>query len=193
MRKKYLSDLIQGFHPHSLFLLHRNIHLWQDTLFKLVYKATDRHVEPENSEEYSVALLAFNEAINAYDEEKHSNFLVSQNRLLIEDLLTIKEKIIRIKWFILFSYFENEDIKLERTLSDADGNNAIERLEFTDEIRLFKSELASFDITFKDLLSCTPKHRDSRELLINIAKKIASNDGLYEKLKKPKSCPHWNC
>jgi len=61
-----------------------------------------------------------------------------------------------------FSYFENEDIKLERTLSDADGNNAIERLEFTDEIRLFKSELASFDITFKDLLSCTPKHRDSR-------------------------------
>jgi len=28
--------------------------------------------------------------------------LFSQNRLLIEDLLTIKEKIIRIKWFILF-------------------------------------------------------------------------------------------
>jgi len=63
-------------------------------------------------------------------------------------------------------------------------------LEFTDEIRLFKSELASFDITFKDLLSCTPKHRDSRELLINIAKKIASNDGLYEKLKKTKKLPH---
>jgi len=31
-------------------------------ILKLVYKATDRHVEPENSEEYSVALLAFNEA-----------------------------------------------------------------------------------------------------------------------------------
>ncbi|ABN53327.1 MAG TPA: RNA polymerase sigma-I factor [Hungateiclostridium thermocellum] len=158
-------------------------------ILKLVYKATDRHVEPENSEEYSVALLAFNEAINAYDEEKHSNFLVFSEQVINRRLIDYKRKNHKNKMVYPFSYFENEDIKLERTLSDADGNNAIERLEFTDEIRLFKSELASFDITFKDLLSCTPKHRDSRELLINIAKKIASNDGLYEKLKKTKKLP----
>jgi len=67
-----------------------------------VYKATDRHVEPENSEEYSVALLAFNEAINAYDEEKHSNFLVFSEQVINRRLIDYKEKIIRIKWFILF-------------------------------------------------------------------------------------------
>ncbi|HOM03414.1 MAG TPA: RNA polymerase sigma-I factor [Acetivibrio sp.] len=158
-------------------------------ILKLVYKATDKHIEPENSEEYSVALLAFNEAINAYDEDKHPNFLVFSEQVVNRRLIDYKRKNHKNKMVYPFSYFENEDIKLERTLSDADGTKAIERLEFSDEIRLFKSELASFDISFKDLLSCTPKHRDSRELLINIARKVATNDGLYEKLKRTKKLP----
>ncbi|GAE90492.1 RNA polymerase sigma-I factor [Acetivibrio straminisolvens] len=158
-------------------------------ILKLVYKATDKHVEPENSEEYSVALLAFNEAINAYDEDKHPNFLVFSEQVINRRLIDYKRKNHKNKMVYPFSYFENENIKLERTLPDVDSSSAIERLEFTDEIRLFKSELASFNISFKDLLSCTPKHRDSRELLINIARKVAGNDGLYEKLRKTKKLP----
>jgi len=158
-------------------------------ILKQVYKATDKYIEPENSEEYSVALMAFNEAINTYDEGKHPNFLVFSEQVISRRLIDYKRKNYKNKMVYPFSYFESEDIRLERTLSDVDGTSAIERVEFTDEIRLFKTELASFNISLKDLLSCTPKHRDSRELLINIAKKVAGNEGLYEKLKKTKKLP----
>lgn len=158
-------------------------------ILKLVYKATDKYVEPENSEEYSVALLAFNESINSYDEDKHPNFLVFSEQVINRRLIDYKRKNYKNSMVYPFSYFENDDIRLQRTLSDMDGTSGIERVEFTDEIRFFKSELASFNISFKDLLSCTPKHRDSRELLINIARTVADNEGLYQKLRKTKKLP----
>ncbi len=53
----------------------------------------------------------------------------------------------------------------------------------------FKNELNTFNITLKELVSCTPKHRDSRESLIKIARILAKDDELYTTLRKKRKIP----
>lgn len=158
-------------------------------ILKLVYKVTDKYIEPENSEEYSVALLAFNEAINTYEEKKHPNFLAFSEQVINRRLIDYKRKSQKYNMVYPFSYFETDDRRLESSLFEPGITGGIDRIEFTEEISLFKDELASFNISFKDLLLGTPKHKDSRELLIKIAKTIAGDEGLYEKLRKKRRLP----
>jgi RNA polymerase sigma factor len=158
-------------------------------ILKQVFRATDKYVEPENSEEYSVALLAFNEAIDTYDEKKHPNFLVFCEQVIRRRLIDHKRKNKKNSMVFPFSYFESDDNRLENSLFQSDMNDGTERLEFLEDIDYFKDQLACFNISFRDLVLCTPKHRDSRESLINVARTLASDDDLYGKLKRKKKIP----
>ncbi|HQA56646.1 MAG TPA: RNA polymerase sigma-I factor [Acetivibrio sp.] len=158
-------------------------------ILKQVFKSTDKYVEPENSEEYSVALFAFNEAIDTYDEKKHPNFLVFCEQVIRRRLIDFKRKNKKNSMVYPFSYFESEDNSLENAFFQSNVSDGIERLEFLEDIGHFKDELACFNISFRDLVLCTPKHRDSRESLINVARTLASNDELYGKLKRKKKIP----
>lgn len=158
-------------------------------ILKQVFRATDRFAEPENSEEYSVALFAFNEAIDTYDDKRHPNFLVFCEQVIRRRLIDYKRKNKKNSMVFPFSYFESEDNRLENTILQADTDDGIQRLEFLEDMDHFKDELACFNISFRDLVLCTPKHRDSRESLINVARTLAGNDELYGKLNRKKKIP----
>ena len=62
-------------------------------------------------------------------------------------------------------------------------------MEIKQEFKLFEESLKMFDVSLDDLISCCPKHRDSKVLSIRIAKTICNNDELYDRLYKSKRIP----
>jgi RNA polymerase sigma factor len=159
-------------------------------VLKIVSRMIDKYVEPENSEEYSIALLAFNEAIEKYDANKSSNFLVFSEQVIKRRLIDYKRQVTRNKNVYPFSYFDRDNEVFEGSISfDYQYSQQLEQIEFIDEMSSFKKLLNIFGISLGELVSSTPKHRDSRELSIEIARIIANNDELYMQLNKKRRLP----
>src|SRR5690606_37319566 len=57
------------------------------------------------------------------------------------------------------------------------------------EIEDFSAELLVYGITFTDLTECSPKHVDSRQLLMGIGRTLANDDHLMKLLKSKKMLP----
>jgi RNA polymerase sigma factor len=142
----------------------------------------------ESNEEYSIGLIAFNEAIDLYDTEKNSNFfkyaeMVIKHRII--DFIRCNKKYLR---DVPFSYFEDDEVFEERYLI-CDFLNQYEKIEIKEEIVLFERQLKAFGITLEELAECSPRHKDSRNLCIIIAKIIAGNDILLNKMIKKRMLP----
>lgn len=168
----------------------RFINDFRPFVVKIVSKFLDRYIEPENSEEYSIALIAFNEAIDKYDTSKGNNFLVFSEQVIKRRLIDHQRQSKRNNHVYPFSYFDKDNVVFEDSISfNYENSVQFERIEFKDEMKSFKNELNVFGITLGDLVSSTPKHKDSRELSIEIAKVIANNDELYKKLTQRRKLP----
>lgn len=57
------------------------------------------------------------------------------------------------------------------------------------EIMLFSNKLKEFGVSFNDLVSNSPKHKDTREELMNIAFEASKNIDIVEKLLRTKQLP----
>lgn len=142
----------------------------------------------ESNEEYSIGLLAFNEAIDFYDIKKNSNFfkyaeMVIKHRII--DFIRVNKKYLN---DVPFSYFEDDEVFEERYLI-YDSMIQYEKIEIKEEILLFEQQLKEFGITLEELVECSPRHKDSRNLCIHIAKIIAENEVLINKMVKKRMLP----
>lgn len=136
----------------------------------------------QGRDEYSIALTAFNDAIDSFDKSRSPGFLhyceLVINRRVIDYIRKDRKNTA-----MPFTYFEasgNEHI-IERAL----GRNPymlIENLEVKEEIELFKKRLKRFDITLEQLVEGTPKHIDSRLLCMALAERIAASAQLSGRL-----------
>ncbi len=137
------------------------------------------YVEIENNDEFSIALLAFSEAIKKYNHER-GNF-ISFAKLVISSRLK--------------NYWKKEN-KINDVSIDVvkeNGSLIMEAFDETTDLKLeleeFENELLKFGINFEFLINNSPKHKDTRENAISISKKISLNkeviDHLYEKKRLP--------
>ncbi len=156
-------------------------------ILKVTSKAVGRFIDVKNSDEYSVALSAFNESIDSYDFEKNYNFFLFSEQVIKRRLIDYSRKSSRQKEYP-FSYFEEDyDFNEEPYLNSSYFQ--MEEIESRESIRDFSNKLREYNITLMDLTRSIPKHKDSRRLCIKIARALAEDDKLYEKLKKNKSIP----
>jgi RNA polymerase sigma factor len=159
-------------------------------VLKIVSSVVKRYIEIENSEEYSIGLIAFNEAIDSYDNNKYSNFLKFAEQVIrrrIIDYIRNNQKNNRV---LPFSYFEDDESSASvEDYIKVESDPTIENVELQDEILLFNKKLEAFDITIDDLVICAPKHADSKQLSIRIARVLAENKELYDKLLRKKTIP----
>ncbi|MDO9535112.1 MAG: sigma factor [Bacillota bacterium] len=144
----------------------------------------------ENDDELSIALIAFNKAINNYDPDADSKFL-SYARVLMKNSL--------------IDYFRHEErhnalplIKENRGETYAPGeiaaswNSYLQEVENRDrafEIDHFKDIIAQFGLTLDDLARNSPSHKDTRDNLKKIALKIAHDPEIMEDIYKNKKLP----
>jgi RNA polymerase sigma factor len=136
-----------------------------------------RYLIWENDDELSIALLAFNESIDSF---KGGSFEAYSK-------MVIKSRLID-----FFRKNSKNEIPID---DDSIQNQAIythsldEKLDRADQITLFKGLMSDFKITFEDLTQKSPRHKDTREKLLNLAKDIAERDEIINIITTKKFLP----
>lgn len=188
--KDSTNDIVAKIQNGDRLLKERFISDYTPFILKTVARITGKYVDIENSEEYSIALMAFDEAINCFNIDKSKSFLAFSdlviNRRVIDNIRRNRKD----KNVFPFTYFEsnsNEDFH-EKYLSQ-DSIGRLDNIEIKEEIILFKERLASFGITLENLAKSMPKHKDSKRMCIEIAKIIATDSNLFNRLNKSKHIP----
>lgn len=156
---------------------------------KVLSNQLGRYIEEENNDAFSVGLIAFNEAIEKYDE-KRGNFLtfasvVIKNRM-IDQLRSDSRRSKEVYISQLGSDDEEDDNYTENIMAIKGFEAEIEtKLDIADLIENMKH----FDISLEDLINKAPKHRDTRITAINIGKYVFENIELRERFLKTKNLP----
>ncbi len=176
-----VADIIKKIQKGDLQLKEEFIKDNLTYILRSVSNALGTVVDDKNSEEFSVGLSAFNEAIDRYDPLKNDNFfqysfMVIKSRLI--DYIRSNSKHNKV---LPFSYIE-ESVHFEGKFLTTDTSRQFENIEVRQELETFERNLQQFGISLKDLVISSPKHKDSRLLLIKIAKIIAGNNDMYKKL-----------
>ncbi|SFQ99093.1 RNA polymerase sigma-I factor [Desulfoscipio geothermicus] len=142
-------------------------------------------------EELSVALLAYNEAIDAYNKDNKTTFTTFAHRVIHRRLVDYFRKEVKQQHLSLVPIDEdnNEFSKAEKDISIIKYQDSTQQEDLVATIATFNMILKDYGITFKNLVKCSPKHRDTRENLMRIALYIAENNELFTQLKKTKRLP----
>ncbi|WP_157950250.1 sigma factor [Vallitalea okinawensis] len=148
-----------------------------------ITQVTGRYVEIENSEELSIGLIAFDEAMSKYHKDRGSTFL-SFARLVISS---------RIKDFINKERNRAKVISLEQ-MTEVNGKGiGISEVNFenevANEINRWESILRKFGFDLEQLVDELPKHTDTRNNAIDLSKKISDDseivNHMYKKYRLP--------
>lgn len=141
-------------------------------IIKTVSEITGRYVEVGNDDALSVALMAFDEAISRYDEER-----VIKSRVLTH---------------LKGEGRGQEEVSLDDLQElgfDPVDERPVSQTDMKVEIEAWKGDLEDFAITLEQLADESPKHRDTRERAIDISeassKKRAITDHLFTKKRLP--------
>ncbi len=152
-------------------------------IVKTISEVTGRYVSCENDEEVSIGLLAFNEAIERFDDDK--GHFISFAKLVISS--RIKNYLKSEKRHQHSSFEELVDNGMD--LKDEYIEKEEENRELIDEIALFKKTISSFGFGLEDLVEEAPKQQATRINAINLSKQISKEkdltDFMYEKKRLP--------
>lgn len=148
------------------------IHDYTPFVIKHVSELKHAYVCVRNDDEFSIALIAFNEAIDRYEIGK-GHFL-SFARIVIESRLKNyweKEK-----------HHQHDDISNVEVAAPSDEDLHLELIAY-------ENELSYFGLSFEDLSNHMPKHTDTKEAALNIAQEIALNAFIMTQVYIKKSLP----
>lgn len=149
-------------------------------ILKSISDITGKYVSIENDDSLSIALLAFQEAYERYDEEK-GPFLPYAKLVIRSRLYTYLKK-------------ENENKKIASLNEMEEGGQFVGEDSPLDnplhlEIKAWQKELALFSISFDRLADHSPKHRDTKDRAISISEKSSEEEEitlfLYDKKRLP--------
>lgn len=145
-------------------------------------KSVGRYVD-KSDDAFSIAMLAFNEAITEFNEEKAS-FLGFAETVIKRRLTDYLRKEYRHRNVVSISSLRDENEE-EFDVSDpkADISDAFW------EIEALKQELSSFDISFFDLPQASPKSKKTKMACMQVVRYICEDDNLIQAVKKKKTLP----
>lgn len=153
---------------------------------KVISNHIGAYVEVENHDAFSVGLMAFNEAIEKYKENK-GNFLTFASLVIKSRLIDEHRKISRTSREVFISQLEND---LETTV---DNIMAVDGFESEIEIKLDLKELIQnmneFGVSLENLVDEAPKHEDTRKMAIKIGRYVFENKELCNKVLDTKNLP----
>ncbi len=129
-----------------------------------------------DSDEYSIGLMAFDEAIDKYNADKGS--FVGFASLMIRN---------RVIDFMRKEWHYNQDVDLDEQVLLNESTRVDEDL--TLEIRSFKERLMEFGITMEDLADKGPKHKKTRQWACDLGRDISMDPPISEKLYRTKKLP----
>ena len=136
-----------------------------------------------NDDELSVALEAFNDAVDKFDLRAEMSFYNYARLLMRDSLIDYFRRQPKIKVAPLATDEPVGEISWLKYKQD------LNRQERVYDVQRFKEEIASFDLSLVDLERGSPHHLDTRESLKRIAHQIAGNRELVAKIYRQKKLP----
>ncbi|NLD49949.1 MAG: RNA polymerase subunit sigma, partial [Clostridiaceae bacterium] len=142
----------------------------------------------KDCDEYSIGLMAFDEAIEKFDYSKSKKFFRFAEMVIKRRLIDYYRNISNIsKNEIPFSYFNSStESEFEDKMVIFGTSWEPGRYELIYELKDLSEKIESFGLSISKLPEYVPKHKDSKNMCINIAKKIIENKDIFNKLKTKK-------
>jgi RNA polymerase sigma factor len=168
---------------------------YQPYVAKVTSRFCKRYIDPSKDDEFSIALAAFNEAINQFSAPMGRSFLGFAETVIRRRLIDYLRKEQRFRGQIPYSSFEQEDeennvinpIEIHQAIEHYEKQKGLE--ERQSEIIDFSKYLSQFDIAFSELADHSPKHDDSRQMLFHIGKRLSQDEDLLRTLLIKKQLP----
>lgn len=153
-------------------------------IISTISKVTNRYVSLDNDDEFSIGLLAFNEAIDKYNETR-GPFLPFAHLVISS----------RIKTFLIKENKNHDNLSIESLSEkgiyiDTSMESPInDSSQLSEEISHLKNHLKGFGFDFEDLVEEAPRHQKTRENAIALSEKVSKNkiitDFMYKKKRLP--------
>lgn len=146
-----------------------------------------RNLDWGRDDELSEALIAFNEAIDHYEEERGVPFLAYARLLIKRRLIDFYRR----KKSREALPLDQEDVgqAVEIHLGLHDFREREQNQERALEVQEFAKTLAQYDLKFNDLVQVSPKHRDTRKTLLQVARILANDSELWSQVERKKKIP----
>lgn len=153
----------------------------------------------EFDDEFSIGLIAFNEALEKFDPAKGRSVLSFAEIVIKNRIVDYIRKEAKNPDTINFSVQEfnnpTDDIgeysinKIETSLSLEEYNKENEKLLRKEEIAKYQRALNDFGLSFSELLNSAPKHADARQNAIEAASTLIKDEELKEIFYETKKLP----
>ncbi|MBX6350838.1 MAG: RNA polymerase sigma-I factor [Clostridia bacterium] len=163
-------------------------------VLRVAARAAGRFLVPGRDDEVSVALVAFNEAIDRYDDEAGAAFLTFAEMVIRRRLADHYRRARRVREVPL-GEFEAEDeegeafnpAEVEAALR-AHARREEEEARRADVLR-FRALLAEYGLSLEDLVRESPRHEDARRRAMRVAKVVAETPAFASYLRRRKALP----
>ncbi len=149
-------------------------------------KTLGRHITPDD-DVFSVAIIAFDEAITNYNADK-GLFLSFAGRIIKNRIIDHERRETKHRSNLPFSSLSQDDGEGEEFTFDTEDR----RHSLTDaalEIRFLAHELAKYSISLEDMGRSAPKFASTKAECMRVIKHIANSSELTEIIKQKKALP----
>lgn len=188
---KDILDEIMDIQKGNEVLRNQFIEKYSNYIVSMASRVKGNYVQIENDEEYSVALNAFNRAVDLYNPDRGASFFTFAGLLIKRDIIDLYKKNSSLKE-IPISHLNNED----NDRSEYDPRNTEDTIRCQEdqfnlqqEINIYKTLLKEYAIDFNTLASVSPKHAEVRRKMIMLAKMLSEEMDLKASIIKKKTLP----
>lgn len=154
------------------------ITIYRPFILKTLSDLSGRFIDVVNDDEYSIGLQAFYEAMQRFDN-RGSHFLTFARLVIASRLKTFWQKEKRSATLSLDDY----------DIASDDVDRLVSELSMADEITRFTRKLHEYGLDFAMLVAASPKHRDTREDILSIARRVSQTPELMDFLRRKKRLP----
>lgn len=175
-------------------LRNKIIESYQPFIKKVVSKVCNRFID-QTMDEFSIGLVAFNEAINQYQKGQGSKFLTFADMVIRRRIIDFIRKETRQMRHIYLDQVktDSENVMEESYVEQKAAIDYYEERcrisERMEQIDSYRKMLLDYGITFDVLSHHCPKHADARENAKISAKRLVDHPELVLYLKKKKQLP----
>ncbi|WP_226668409.1 RNA polymerase sigma factor SigI [Metabacillus litoralis] len=192
-KKHSLEETVLLIQKGDRALQNELINQYKPFVAKAVSSVCKRYIS-ENDDEFSIGLIAFNDAIEKYSTDKGSSLLAFAELVIKRKVIDYIRKEARQPYTVHLELNENEEnefsqSKVESDLSIDEYTKKVEQEHRKEEIGYFQFRLQEFKLTFSEIVEQSPKHYDARQNALMVATKLIEDEDLKEFLFNKKQLP----
>ncbi len=177
--KHAITELLEKIQNGDRHARNAFIERYDPFILSVTSKVRGEYVDKHNDHEYSIALEAFDKAIQLYDANKGSAFFPFAKLIIRQELIDYYRKTLKNK-DIPFSVLEKEDPDFLKHYPSKEEMG--ENFFLKNEIAIFRSMLEEYGIRFESLVQESPKHQDTRQGIFRLVYKMINDPGIREEV-----------